>query len=88
MANNQGAIDCGKGAEPEIAFHRTGVYRYFGVPLHLFEGLRDASSQRGYMRACVIDVYPWDTTRYENRFLLVPDHSPAQRCGLWSAPSD
>jgi len=29
----------------EVAFHRTGVYRYYNVPLPVFEGLRDAGSK-------------------------------------------
>lgn len=47
----------------EVAFHRTGVYRYFDVPLHIFEGLRDASSKGGYMRSYIIDMYPYDKKR-------------------------
>jgi hypothetical protein len=47
----------------EVAFHRTGVYRYFDVPLHVFEGLRDASSQGRYMRSHIIDRYPWEKSR-------------------------
>lgn len=47
----------------EVAFHCTGVYRYFDVPLHVFEGLRDAASKGGYMRACIIDIYPWEKSR-------------------------
>jgi hypothetical protein len=38
----------------DVAFHRTGVYRYYDVPLHVFEGLRDASSKGRYMRATII----------------------------------
>lgn len=47
----------------EVAFHRTGVYRYFDVPLHIFEGLRDASSKGSYIRACIIDMYPYEKKR-------------------------
>ena len=47
----------------EVAFHSTGVYRYFDVPLHVFEGLRDASSQGSYMRSHIIDMYPWEKSR-------------------------
>jgi len=42
----------------EVAFHRTGVYRYHDVPLHVFEGLRDAESKGSYMRNYIIDMYP------------------------------
>ena len=47
----------------EVAFHRTGVYRYFDVPLHVFEGLRDAESKGRYMRGYIIDVYPYEKKR-------------------------
>ena len=47
----------------EVAFHRTGVYRYSDVPLHIFEGLRDASSKGGYMRSYIIDTYPYEKKR-------------------------
>lgn len=42
----------------EVAFHRSGVYRYHDVPQEIFEGLRDASSKGRYMRAYIIDMYP------------------------------
>jgi uncharacterized protein YuzE len=51
----------------EVAFHRTGVYRYYDVPMHVFEGLRDAKSKGSYMRACIIDMYPWDKSRGRSR---------------------
>lgn len=44
----------------EVAFHRTGVYRYYDVPLRVFEELRDAESKGRYMRGSIIDVYPWE----------------------------
>ncbi len=44
----------------EVAFHSTGVYRYYDVPRHIFEGLRDASSKGSYLRNCVIDMYPYE----------------------------
>ncbi len=47
----------------DVAFHRTGVYRYFDVPLHVFEGLRDASSQGSYMRSMIIDMYGYEKKR-------------------------
>jgi hypothetical protein len=47
----------------EVAFHRTGVYRYYDVPLQVFEGLRDATSKGSYMRAHVIDMYEWEKSR-------------------------
>jgi len=51
----------------EVAFHRTGVYRYYNVPLHVFEGLRDASSKGSYMRNHIIDMYPWEKKRGRSR---------------------
>lgn len=47
----------------EVMFHRTGVYRYFDVPLHVVEGLRDASSKGSYMRSMIIDMYPYEKGR-------------------------
>ena len=47
----------------EVAFHRTGVYRYYDVPLHVYEGLRDAESKGRYMRAWIIDMYPYEKKR-------------------------
>lgn len=46
--------------ELDVAFHRTGTYRYFHVPKHVFEGLRDASSQGRYMRDMIIDMYQYE----------------------------
>ena len=51
----------------EVAFHRTGVYRYYDVPLHVFEGLREASSKGRYMRSHIIDMYPWEKKRGGSR---------------------
>jgi uncharacterized protein YuzE len=44
----------------DVAFHRTGVYRYFDVPHHVFEGLHEASSKGSYMRDMIIDMYPYE----------------------------
>jgi hypothetical protein len=46
-----------------VAFHRTGVYRYYDVPPKVFEGLRDASSKGSYMHNYIIDVYDWSKKR-------------------------
>ena len=51
----------------EVAFRRTGVYRYYDVPLHVFEGLRDASSKGRYMRGHIIDMYPFEKKRGRSR---------------------
>lgn len=40
----------------EIAFNK-GVYRYFDVPLSVFEGLVSASSKGSYIRDYIIDMY-------------------------------
>ena len=47
----------------DVAFHRTGVYRYFDVPPKVVEGLLDAASKGSYMRAVIIDEYPWEKLR-------------------------
>jgi hypothetical protein len=51
----------------EVAFHSTGVYRYFEVPRDVFEGLRDAPSKGSYMRSMIIDMYPWEQSRGRGR---------------------
>ena len=51
----------------EAAFHSSGTYRYYDVPLHVFEGLRDASSKGSYMRAMIIDQYPTGDNRRRSR---------------------
>lgn len=47
----------------EVAFHRTGTYRYFDVPYHIYEGLLKAESKGSYMRDCIIDNYDYDKGR-------------------------
>ena len=44
----------------DVAFHRTGVYRYFDVPPKVVEGLLSAESKGSFMRAHIIDEYPWE----------------------------
>ncbi len=44
----------------DVAFKRSGVYRYYDVPEHVVEGLRKATSKGGYMRSMIIDMYPWE----------------------------
>jgi len=44
----------------EVAFKRSGVYRYHDVPAHVVEGLREAPSKGSYMRSMIIDMYPWE----------------------------
>ncbi len=51
----------------EVAFHNSGVYRYYNVPRKVFEGLRDASSKGSYLRSEIIDVYPYEKKRGRSR---------------------
>jgi hypothetical protein len=51
----------------DVAFHKTGVYRYYNVPKKVFEGLRDASSKGSYLRSMIIDVYPYEKKRGRSR---------------------
>jgi hypothetical protein len=51
----------------EVAFHGTGVHRYYDVALHVFEGLRDAESRGRCMRSYIIDMYPWEKKRGRSR---------------------
>ena len=44
----------------DVAFHRTGVYRYFDVPPDVVEGLLNAESKGSYMRTWIINEYPWE----------------------------
>lgn len=43
----------------EIEFHGSGVYRYSGVPEHVYQGLMSASSKGRYFHAHVKDHYPY-----------------------------
>lgn len=47
----------------EVAFHKTGVYRYFEVPKDVFEGLRNSDSKGSYMRSLIIDQYFYEKSR-------------------------
>jgi tricorn protease-like protein len=51
----------------DVAFHKTGVYRYYEVPKKIFEGLRDASSKGSYLRSMIIDVYDYEKKRGRSR---------------------
>lgn len=51
----------------EVAFHNTGVYRYYDVPKNVFEGLRNASSKGSYIRNMIIDMYPYEKKRGRSR---------------------
>lgn len=43
----------------EVIFNSGGIYHYEDVPLEEYEGLLDADSKGRYMRAHIIDVYPY-----------------------------
>jgi hypothetical protein len=51
----------------EIAFNNTGVYRYFDVPVNVFEELRDASSKGSYIRDMIIDMYDYEKKKSPKR---------------------
>ena len=51
----------------EIAFHSSGIYRYFDVPLDVFEGLRDAPSKGSYLRSMIVDMYDYEKKRGRSR---------------------
>lgn len=41
----------------EVEFHKTGVYQYFGVPLHVYEGLVAAPSIGSYFNSHIKGSY-------------------------------
>ena len=45
--------------ELEVIFKNGGVYRYENVDKGEYEGLMAADSKGGYMRAHIIDMYPY-----------------------------
>jgi len=47
----------------EVVFNSGGIYRYFDVPKEVYEGLLAAESKGRYMRANVIDLYPYEQVR-------------------------
>ena len=51
----------------DVAFHRTGGYRYPYGPLHVFEGLRDAGYKGSDMLNHVIDRSPSEKRRGQPR---------------------
>ena len=44
----------------EIAFHATGVYRYFSVPAELFETLRNAPSPGKFFLQNIKGKFAWE----------------------------
>jgi predicted small secreted protein len=45
--------------ELEVVFNNGGIYRYKNVDKEEYEGLMDAESKGQYMRAHIIDMYPY-----------------------------
>ena len=41
----------------QVEFNKGGIYQYFDVPEHLFEGLRDAESVGGFLAANIKGHY-------------------------------
>lgn len=48
-----------KAKELEVVFNTGGIYRYQGVPRKVYKELLAAESKGRYMRAHIIDVYPY-----------------------------
>jgi hypothetical protein len=44
----------------DLAFHRTGDYRYYDVPNEVFQQLHSASSKGSYIRDLIVDQYRWE----------------------------
>ena len=42
----------------EVAFKRTGVFRYEGVPPAAYRAMMSSDSIGSYLRSCVIGMYP------------------------------
>jgi hypothetical protein len=42
----------------EVAFKRTGVFRYEGVPAATYKAMMRSDSIGSYLRACIIGMYP------------------------------
>jgi len=41
----------------DIEFHETGVYSYYNVPPHIYEGIMNASSKGQYFNEYIRDQY-------------------------------
>jgi len=58
LAERQGLSD-GHLSQLQVVFTSGRVYCYQGVPPEVFRGLLEAESKGQYMRAHIIDVYPY-----------------------------
>ena len=47
----------------EVAFNRSGVYRYFDVPRRVFDGLHAAESKGSYLHSMVLNRYSYYSKR-------------------------
>jgi len=53
--------------ELEVVFNSGNIYRYTQVPKEEYEGLLNADSKGRYMRANIIDCYPYYQVRRRGR---------------------
>ncbi len=51
----------------EVVFHTGHVYQYEDVPASEYDGLLEAESKGTYMRAHIMDVYPYVRLRDRER---------------------
>jgi hypothetical protein len=42
----------------EVAFKRTGVFQYKGVPAAAYKAMMQSDSIGSYLRSCIIGMYP------------------------------
>jgi KTSC domain len=42
----------------EVAYKRTGVFRYEGVPVSEYRAMMRSDSIGSYLRSCIIGMYP------------------------------
>ena len=47
----------------DVVFKQSGVYRYYDVPYHVVQDLRQASSKGRYMRSAIIGLYEYEDVR-------------------------
>ena len=61
--DSSGLLSVGYSAEAstmEISFRNGSTYRYFGVPLHIYEALLGASSKGRYFTAAIRTSFPFE----------------------------
>lgn len=51
----------------EVVFASGKTYQYFEVPQEEYDGLMKAGSKGGYMRANILDMYPYQELRRSRR---------------------